>query len=94
MARAKKPSITPDVCKYLLASPEWSQYKIAKTFAISSKTVSAIANGKYTPKKTGKKAKFAQVHIDYVLQLAFLYPRISAENMARKFTERFSPLKH
>ena len=80
----KKPSISPEACQALLASGEWSQYKIVKTFTISSKTVSAIAKGTYSPQRTGPKAKFQQQHIDYILEVAMLNPRLSSEGMARK----------
>ena len=73
------------MCKVLLASPGWSHGNIIKTFAISSKTVTAIANNTYSPKKAGTKPKFTEAHIDYVLDLAFLNPRLSSESLARKF---------
>ena len=84
-----KQSITPEICKLLLASPEWSQYKIIKTFAISSKTVSAIANGTYTPSRKGPKTKFTEEHIGHILELAFLNPRMSSKMLAQKFSEKF-----
>ena len=73
-----------------MASGDWSQYKIVKTFAISSKTVSSIANGTYSPSKVGAKPKFTQQHIDCIVEIAFLYPRL--QSMAQKFKEKFSHL--
>ena len=59
---------------------------------MSSKTVSAISKGEYNPKKAGPKPKFNQVHIDYVLEIAFLNPRMSSATMAQKFKEKFTQL--
>ena len=92
MEKRKKPSITPETCQYLLANLGWSQSKIYTTFSISSKTVSAISKGEYNPKKAGPKPKFNQVHIDYVLEIAFLNPRMSSATMAQKFKEKFTQL--
>ena len=73
MATQKKQSIRPDICKKLLASPEWIQYKIVKTFEISSKNFFIKKkNGKYLPSRKGPKAKFIDEHTNYVLELAFL----------------------
>ena len=47
-----KPKITAEMAQALLTCHGWSQYKIAKEFCISSKTVSSIANRIYVKKST------------------------------------------
>ena len=58
----KKESITPQQVLYFLACPGWSQNRIAKTFAISKKTVSSITHGEYEKKKKRRKPKFNTEH--------------------------------
>ena len=93
MTNSSKPKITPEMAEFLLASPNWSQSRIAKVFMISSKTISAIANGTYEAKKPGRKPKFQEEHIYYVVECAFLNPRASALSIAQKFMAKFRQLK-
>ena len=78
MTASTKPKITVEMVQFLLASEGWSQYRITKEFAISSKTVSRIANGEYKKKAPGRKRKFDDAHIGYIVECAFLNPRSSA----------------
>jgi transcriptional regulator with XRE-family HTH domain len=57
MTASTKTKITVKMVQFLLSSEGWSQYKIAKEFAISSETISRIANGEYEKKTPGRKRK-------------------------------------
>jgi transcriptional regulator with XRE-family HTH domain len=51
------------MAQFLLVYEGWSQYRIAKEFAISPKTLTRLANGKYEKKAPGRKPKFNGVCI-------------------------------
>ena len=88
-----KPKITAEMAQALLTCHGWSQYKIAKEFCISSKTVSSIANRIYVKKVLGRKPKYNEEHIAYIVECVFLNPRASTLAIARKFMVKFPQIK-
>ena len=65
----------------------WSQYIIAKEFAISPKTLTRLANGEYEKKVPDWKPKFNEEHIVYILECAYLNSHSGAATIAQKIYE-------
>ena len=80
----KKESITPQQVLYLLASPNWSQNKITKTFAISPRTVSAIVHGTYIAKQKGRKAKITEEHKLFIADNSHVVEEVEMKIHQRK----------
>ena len=80
------------MAQFLLVYEGWSQYRIAKEFAISPKILTRLANGEYEKKAPGRKPKFNEEHIAYILECAYLNPRSGAATIAQKFMNKFSPI--
>ena len=93
MTASTKPKITVEMVQFLLASEGWSQYRITKEFAISSKTVSRIANEEYEKKAPCRKRKLDDAHIVYIVECAFFNPRSSILTIAQQFMIKFSNIK-
>ena len=90
---SKKEPITKQQVMFLLACPNWSQRKITKEFAISSKTVAWIVHGTYAPKPRGRKKKFTEEHKLYIAECVYLCPRDSSAKIVQRFEQKFPGLR-
>ena len=93
MTETPKPKINPETVALLLSTPGWNHCRIVKEFAISSKTVTAISKGTYEAQKKGRKPKYQENHIAYIIECTFLDPRASALAISQKFMIKFPTLK-